>query len=485
MQAEGQVRIREMESSLRRLQNEAITLRHERDSSQDKIADIKAAIETDEAKIEESQTLNTKLEHLKADIHDKSSRIESIKMATREANYDARLQEKLNHSREWEDVREQLTDELRNLNMQADSRAKLDLKRTEVKAKRRDFESVLSNSTPKFKHFTGHNPQVGSMEAEIDTLIRSKEVDLTEAEEQVNNARREHEKIEAMLANLTKQLDEKIAEATSLDTKLKNEVDQSFESVGAAIKDATSEVNFRRDASNKALGSSKIWESLLKKGKSKHVCTACNRHLSDSEMPIFEQFLQDQIKKSSDEKVAEYQAELPTWEVELARLQQLLPIEARLKSMTGIEIPSLREQIKVQQSLEPDASELVKEIVTVPQNLKRELKELSTLKQQSVNLAHGQSDITQLEADISRIEQNLAHTGSTRTANDVQEELDQLTLKMSVLFSYLCIMAHSYVTVGRANGKGIKLVKKRIGNETSSTRMRRSSMILKCRNKVS
>lgn len=63
-------------------------------------------------------------------------------MAIREANYDARLQEKLNHSREWEDAREKLTDELRNLNMQADSRAKLDLKRTEVKAKRRDFESV-------------------------------------------------------------------------------------------------------------------------------------------------------------------------------------------------------------------------------------------------------------------------------------------------------------------------------------------------------
>lgn len=60
--------------------------------------------------------------------------------------------------------------------------------------------------------------------------------------------------------------------------------------------------------------------------------------------------------------MAEYQAELPTWEVELARLQQLLPIEARLKSLTGIEIPSLREQIKVQQSLEPDASELVKEV---------------------------------------------------------------------------------------------------------------------------
>jgi hypothetical protein len=34
-----------------------------------------------------------------------------------------------------------------------------------------------------------------------------------------------------------------------------------------------------------------VWQRLLKLGQSKHICTACNRHLDDGEMKVFEKYV--------------------------------------------------------------------------------------------------------------------------------------------------------------------------------------------------
>ena len=39
------------------------------------------------------------------------------------------------------------------------------------------------------------------------------------------------------------------------------------------------------------LGASKIYETLLRTGKAKKTCTACNRHLNTQEMVVFENFV--------------------------------------------------------------------------------------------------------------------------------------------------------------------------------------------------
>ncbi len=38
------------------------------------------------------------------------------------------------------------------------------------------------------------------------------------------------------------------------------------------------------------MGTSALYESLLRVGKAKKVCTACNRHLDDKELVIFEKY---------------------------------------------------------------------------------------------------------------------------------------------------------------------------------------------------
>jgi DNA repair protein RAD50 len=58
------------------------------------------------------------------------------------SNYEEKLAEKISKGRNMEDRRDTLNTELRRLGLQADARAKLDLKRTEFRTKTADVKNT-------------------------------------------------------------------------------------------------------------------------------------------------------------------------------------------------------------------------------------------------------------------------------------------------------------------------------------------------------
>ena len=60
------------------------------------------------------------------------------------------------------------------------------------------------------------------------------------------------------------------------------------------------------------------------------------------------------------------------------------------------------------------------------EQIDRDLKDLATLKLQADAVQKAQEAIEKLNHDISEIEFQLRSTGSTKTVDDVQEELDKL-----------------------------------------------------------
>jgi hypothetical protein len=62
------------------------------------------------------------------------------------------------------------------------------------------------------------------------------------------------------------------------------------------------------------------------------------------------------------------------------------------------------------------------------------MKDMSVMKQAANHVSRTQKDISRLRDEISSIEKELAATGSTRTADDVQLELDALSVEMYGMF---------------------------------------------------
>ena len=81
------------------------------------------------------QGLASELRTLAGDIEEKKLRLEKVKKDIKEANFEERLSERTSKARVMEDKRDGLNAELRGLSLQADARARLDLKRAEMRSR--------------------------------------------------------------------------------------------------------------------------------------------------------------------------------------------------------------------------------------------------------------------------------------------------------------------------------------------------------------
>lgn len=75
-------------------------------------------------------------------MEDKQTRLDKVKNDLATSGYEAKLTEKTSKSRRLEEQRDELNSEIRKLSLQADSRARLDLKRAEVKTKNADVKNT-------------------------------------------------------------------------------------------------------------------------------------------------------------------------------------------------------------------------------------------------------------------------------------------------------------------------------------------------------
>lgn len=132
------------------------------------------------------------------------------------------------------------------------------------------------------------------------------------------------------------------------------------------------------------------------------------------------------------------------WESLLRDYRELISCESSVHRLKGEDIPSLEKQIHAQDELLPSLTEVAEKVSHLTylrliyltcmwqandklQVLKRELKELVSLRQHAVNVSRLHSDCKDLRKEISNVENSLAATGSKKTADDVQQELDDLS----------------------------------------------------------
>jgi DNA repair protein RAD50 len=161
--------------------------------------------------------------------------------------------------------------------------------------------------------------------------------------------------------------------------------------------------------------------------------------------------LRGEMKRSSPQSIAENTEEMKEWEDELERLQKLVPIQASRDRLKRNELPALERQIKEQEAAIPAISNKAEKVrwftvhFVVPltpcqasdktNELKKLLKDITSMKQHATNVARTQKETDRLRDEISGLESELKSTGSTKTADEVEAELDALT---GDLYALLC-----------------------------------------------
>ena len=84
--------------------------------------------------------LETEIENLQLEVKEKKSRMEKTQQEITDGKYDARIAEWNAKIKANEELRDRLYDEQKALSLQAESRASVDLKRKDVKAKAQEMK---------------------------------------------------------------------------------------------------------------------------------------------------------------------------------------------------------------------------------------------------------------------------------------------------------------------------------------------------------
>ncbi|KAF7987104.1 hypothetical protein HWV62_291 [Athelia sp. TMB] len=426
LQTESRTKTEEHNTKFRGMQTALDSLKIQRQNNREQAAMTQKKISTDESKLDEAETLTSDLRTLVVEMEDNQTRLDKIKHDFENSGYEAKLVEKASRTRALEDQRNALTAEIRVLSLQADSRARLDLKRAEVKTKSADITNTLANANEKFKKISGSDAQADTIERELDHISADIERQDEELESEAAAANKKLQQAEITLSSLKNQLKAKIDELKANEKKLR---DANIKDLKAQIEEANREIDERKELSGQSSGASGIYENLLKLGKQSKSCSVCSRHMNTSEMAVFEKYLKEQIQRNSPESIANEIADLNDWVEELAHFQKMLPVQATRDRLKLTDIPALEKEIQVQEAEIPaitTKAEMAKKLLI----MKKQLKELSAIKQQSIHITKTQKEIARLSDEIATLENDLRRSGSAKTADDVQAELDEVASQL-------------------------------------------------------
>ncbi|PSR71740.1 hypothetical protein PHLCEN_2v12388 [Hermanssonia centrifuga] len=398
----------------------------QKESCRESLTNLNNQISTTEREVDAAAGLSSRLRTFEVDIEEKQSRIQKIEDEMKAANYDERLGEKNTKIRNMELKRDELNAEVLTLSQQAESRARLELKREESRARTSELKNTLDINNSKFRQFVGADAQAETMEQEVERVLMEKERENATLQTSSDTSGKNLQTISMALSNLREQVKLKKAQIKDLDTKIREGLEDQFTSTKEAIEDTQRELASREEELHKNEGAAGACDAFLRTGRTKKHCALCERTLDERTLLVYEKNVNVLMEDSSPAKVKAAKEDIRDWEQELKRVQALGLLAAERDKLKSSEIPVLEKQIQEKEAELPSATKVAEKALERLNEVKQELVEIAGMKQHAISVSKLHREIQRLTRDIASIESDLLSTGSTKTAEDAQRELESI-----------------------------------------------------------
>ncbi|GAA5916492.1 hypothetical protein JCM6882_001738 [Rhodosporidiobolus microsporus] len=348
------------------------------------------------------------------------------------SDHQKQLAERSRESKDLEERREALHHELAGLNAQANTRAKLQLRRAERKRKEEALQSLVEKSAAAFRRHAKSEPKRETMEAEVTALISNLESDLTFAERNSKDASRELQNVESSVSFAKKKVKDLSNAADAAKAKIDDglkDVDTECTTVEAALAEAEEEHTQIQHDILAQESMQKFYDMILVKAKKNHVCVGCDRSLSRDELPDLERY----VKARKDRAPAELRGmkeEVQGWEKQIASLKKLIPLEITYTKTVKDELPAAEAAAAQQEEKLAPARSKAEETNGLLNELKDRLRDLQSLRKTAADVSRLHREGLDVEQEVAKLESELSATGSTATTEEIQEQLSELSEKL-------------------------------------------------------
>ncbi|OCF56822.1 DNA repair protein RAD50 [Kwoniella mangroviensis CBS 10435] len=436
LQAENSRKERELQAELDKLSNSKASALATKRSKQEQIAKLNDKIRSSEASFDSITSLDAEISILQGKLTENEEQKSRLETEIRESRYDEQIREKAMLVRQKEAERDKINAELSALNRQADSRAQLTIKRNEVGGKTAQVDSSIATHATRFKELVGTDVDAETMEDKIALASGRKDRELQDAEAASAAVNRNVSQLQTSL-NIAKQtLKTKKDELSRLEKSVRDGLaaaETEKATVDEAVEEAMEEVDYRRNQIANAQQNKALWEKFAQVAKTKHKCYGCDREILHDQERVINRYVQTRIDSYSPEGLKEYKEEEEQWNGVLQSLRKLQPSVAQCAELRENVIPSLEKQVQEEAEASEKAQEEVEEAKTKVQKAKLATRDLQNLKSAAALVSRTITELKELKSDISRLERDLEGTGSLKTVEEVQREVDQVSNEIKTL----------------------------------------------------
>ncbi|KAI0702294.1 hypothetical protein BC835DRAFT_1404375 [Cytidiella melzeri] len=436
LQSEQKSKSETYNAQLRRLHAEVERFKQQKDNLRERQATLQRGVVKADREVDAAEALTSKQKNIETDIAEKERRIQLVKDEIKAAKIEENLGEKAVKARALEAKVAELSGEIQSLNTQGSTRTRLDISRSNLTKTETEVRNLVEINNATFRALVGSDARPETMERELNRVAQEKERELADCEDSADRASRNLQAVEASISELKNQLRKKSEDVRSYDITIKRGLEET--GTGAvtahgAITEAEEEVNVRKEEIDQNTGSSKVYQGFLKIGKTQKRCPLCARDMNTDVMTTFEKNVHEGIQKSSAESIRTANEELDEWQTELKRLKQLGEIASARETITSKDIPGLQAQLKEKEKQLPDVTAKATETSKSVASLRQDISKISSLQEIARLVSREHGSLQQLKTDISNLEASLISTGSTKTVEEVQGEVDDIKAEQKTL----------------------------------------------------
>lgn len=419
---------------LNKLGERSSVLRENKATAKANHADNKYKIGTKQAELNDIEIDEGGKAILQANFEDLKTRLKKAKDDSKKRSWDSNISEGDLQLRGLKEERQQVYGDFVQATKQAGELARLALLKDEVADRQRKLDTLRNVHNDRLKALVGPSWESSRLEADHQSVIdergrvvkeaeRHRDVvsrGLEQVEYKINIAKSDYKRADKELAACVKYLDDNVDGEPEDYVDTLSEIQRQRDIVKADFDNFGNMKKYFSQAIQRAQG-------INAKAMGKHECILCERAFHDEEQLSFIKKMQHKIEKDTAEQVAQ---DLKDLEDELRNAKAAGPSHDTWVRLSKTEIPKMLNEIKC---LGAEREKILIEIEGHDKKVTdREdaLRDAESLAKPVAQISKYYQEMTSLKGQREELTANEHETGTTRTIDDFQEQLNALDGKI-------------------------------------------------------
>ncbi|KAK9728775.1 DNA repair protein rad50 [Basidiobolus ranarum] len=393
------------------------------DKLQIKIEEKKAELGKFDVSESDSQRLTLKLKR-------EESALDDLKFEIQAKDSSAKIAKSKRECQEIEKNIWNINKEITTLNSQSSTRTKLALLQSDRDSSEKTLNNLIKSNEAEFVSSIGYLPAADKIKNEMQAYKQNKDNSLRGIEKRLEIANKELSSADTRLSISKESLNRKKKELEEKQQRIEAVCGNTeFPLMLQEIENAVSE---QMENLVQLRSASQLYTVFINKAKQQHSCPLCTRDLPDEEEMRFIRRLESKISKTPAE-IESAEDELSKFEIKRDKLRTLSSAWDAVVELRQIEIPDLEEEIenleKEQETAESNTDNIMMELAAV----KAEYESALNLCQKADDIARIYEKIKAINNELKEQERQLRHSGSTKTIEEYQNELEPLEIRLRSL----------------------------------------------------